>query len=57
MLDWDVSGVNNALAAWMAKMHDDTYQPPGGEEEAPVEEPTPGEYEPPVAKGHGTKTG
>ena len=57
VLDWDVSGVNNALTAWMAKMHDDTYQPRSGEESAPVEEPTPGEYEPPVAKGHRTKTG
>jgi len=56
VLDWDVSGVNNALVAWMAKMHDDTYRQPSGEESAPGEEPTPSEYETPVAKTGGTKT-
>jgi hypothetical protein len=58
VLDWDISGVNNALAAWIAKTQGDhRYEPPPGEQSEPMEEPTPSEYETPVAKAGGSKNG
>lgn len=52
VLDWDVSGINNALAVWMEKTQNYHYEPPP----EPIEEPTPDEYETPVAKTGGAKT-
>ncbi|HEV8242219.1 MAG TPA: hypothetical protein VGS57_22825 [Thermoanaerobaculia bacterium] len=53
VLDWDVSGVNNAITAWMTKTREQRYEPAP----EPVDEPTPGEYDTPVVKGKGTKAG
>ena len=50
VLDWDVQGVNDAIAAWVAKTHEYRYEPP------PVEEPTPYELETPVAKADAKKS-
>ncbi|HXT21880.1 MAG TPA: hypothetical protein VN923_14100 [Thermoanaerobaculia bacterium] len=59
VLDWDVRGVDAAIAVWMAQQHDYRYESPSHEDDEPEadEAPTPSEEPGPAGGASGASAG